>query len=98
LFSAGRVGVIARPDGLGKDFHRGLRGFSRIESRPRYEGYHDGMKRLQLSLLELLAIMFAMALIAAGLGIALRSVRDETPRSLLDRGRGAILYIENSAE
>jgi hypothetical protein len=31
-----------------------------------------GMKRWQLSLLEILAIVFALALIAAGFGIALR--------------------------
>lgn len=55
------------------------------------------MKRFQISLLELLATIFVLALIAAGFRIALRAAR-ETPHSLLDKGRGALLYVDTPAE
>jgi len=56
------------------------------------------MKRPQFGLLELVNIMFVVAVIAAYVGAAIRSVQPQTPRSLLDKGPGVMLYVDDPKE
>ena len=55
------------------------------------------MKRPQFSLLELLNVMFVLSVIAAYVGIALRSVQPKTSQALV-KGSGAMLYVDEPTQ